>query len=255
VRRALPLFTALSFAACGGDEPVVVVVIESEDDTGGSRGGGEGVELGVQLDGVRWTVDWNDEGLTHLDDGGWQLERPDGVALELHEGWLVVYTLVLEPCETPAARTPPPHGYADHPSRSPQPVALALHTLTPTALGTASFGAQRFCETGVTIFRGEAGDPGMPADGSLDGLSFSMTGLLRPGPDAAWEPFEMTSHLSAEHDLPLLGTADGAGAVEVVLSPAHLIDDLSMELAPDRIALGAIANLTETATATLSTGP
>jgi len=257
VHRPRPFLLLATTASCGTPPPVVVVVLEREADDTGFVGSESHREAdGIELEGVTWTVDWNDEGLTPLDGGGWQVERADGSALQLYEGWLVVYTLVLEPCEPAATRgTPPPHGYSTHPSRAPEPVALALHMLAPTALGTATFPAEPFCDAGVTIFRGEDGNPGMPDDGSLDGLSFRMNGALRRVAEAPWEPFEMQSHLSAEHDLPLVGTADGTGAVDVVFSPAHLIDDISLDLEPDRIALGAIANLTKTATATLSTGP
>lgn len=255
MHRILSLALAFSALSCRKEEPVVVVVVEQDGDTGDSTTRDGLGDAGVLVDSVTWTVDWDTTGLTALEEGGWRLERSDGAALELHEGWLVVYALVLEPCETTTARTPPPHGYADHPSRTARPFALALHELTRTPLGAAAFGAQRFCETGVTIFRGESGDPGMPEDGRLDGLSFWMTGALRTAPDAPWEPFEMASHLSAEHDLPLVGATEGAADVEVVFSPAHLLDDLSLDLESDRLALGAIANLTETATATLSNGP
>ena len=36
--------------------------------------------------------------------------------------------------------------------------------------------------------------------------------------------FSMSSHLSAEHDLPLVGSAQGAAAIEVVFAPAHLLE-------------------------------
>lgn len=230
----------------------MVVVVDTGDPSGAEAG--PDPDPGETIDAVSWSVAWDETGLSRLDGGGFALERDDGVALELIEGWLVVYSMVLEPCDELASRTPPPHGYAEHPSRIPEPVALALHDLAPVELGSAVFGAAAFCEAGVTIFQGAEGNPGMPTDGALDGLSFSMMGRLRPGPDAAWESFAMSSHLSAEHDLPLDGTATGAVAVEVVLSPAHLLDDLSLDQDPERIALGAIANLTETATATLSPG-
>ena len=207
-----------------------------------------------EIERVAWSVAWDETGLERLEGGGFVLERSDGVALALTEGWLVVYSMVLEPCADPAARTPPPHGDAQHPSRTPEPVALALHTLTPTSLGSASFSPDTFCEAGLTIFRGDDGAPDPPADHHLAGRSLVVSGELRPGPDAAWEPFEMSSSLSAEHDLPLRGSAHGTVAVEVVLSPASLLDGLALDQDPERIALGAIANLTATATATLSPG-
>ena len=253
---SLSACVALSPFGCGKDREVVTVVVDAEP----SDGGGEGeTEAGVTLEGVHWTADWDDTGLELLDGGGWRLERSDGAALEVTEGWLVVYRMVLEPCTDPTARTPPPHGYFDHPSGSPEAVAMALHDLEPADLGTASFDAQAFCATWVTLFQGTEGDPGMPGDGVMEGLTLRLTGQLRRGPDAEWEPIEMETYLSAEDDLVLEGSDAWSGAttgqVEVVFRPAAMLDDIDLEQDPDRIALYAIGNLSSTARTTLSAVP
>lgn len=212
----------------------------------------------VTLDGVTWVIGWDTSGLTPTDTGGWSLQRDDGLELELTTGYLVVHTLVLETCDTPTARTPPPHGLPDHPSRTLQPVALALHTLEPHALGGSAFEPLPFCEVGIAMFRGTTGDPGMPEDGSMDDLSFAMTGRVRSSPDADWTPLPLSSNLLVERDLQLdeYFTVDSehAGAVEatVVLHPAHLLDGLSLDGDPARLALDAMANLADTATVTLT---
>jgi hypothetical protein len=210
------------------------------------------VSPGVSLDAVTWSIVQDSEGLTLLDGGGWRLRRDDGLELELYEGFLVVYTLVLESCDEPAARTPPPHGLPDHPSRTLTPIALSLHQLTPATLGGASFESMPFCEVGLTLFRGEAGDPGMPLDGSMDGLSFSMAGAVRSSPDSEWAPLELSSYLSVERDLPLVGDVSGEGAVTVVLRPAQMFAGLSLDGNPERLALDAMANLADSATVVLS---
>ena len=213
---------------------------------------------GVVLDAVTWAIAWDTSGLTPLDTGGWHLTRGDGLEFELTTGYLVVHTLVLETCDAPTARTPPPHGLPDHPSRTLQPVALALHTFEPMSLGEFAFEPLPFCEVGIAMFRGAAGDPGMPEDGTMDDLSFAMTGRVRSSPDADWTPLTLSSNLLVERDLGLdayfTGDSADSGAVEatVVLHPVHLLDGLSLDGDPARLALDAMANLADTATVNLT---
>jgi len=206
---------------------------------------------GIPLHTVAWNLTWDDTGLTPLASGGWQLERPDGLALQPDEGWLVLYTLVLEPCEPSSARTPPPHGLPNHPSRTVEPVVLAMHAREPFSQSAVSFEEAFFCEVGFALFRGEADSPGTPESGVMEDLSFWMTGAIRSSPDEAWTPFELSSALAVERDLPLESTVTGAGVVDVLLRPGHLLDGLSLDQEPDRMALDAMANLGDTATATL----
>lgn len=218
----------------------------------------EAQPAGVPLDAVTWAIAWDTNGLTPLDTGGWHLTRADGLELELTTGYLVVHTLVLETCDTPTARTPPPHGLPDHPSRTLQPVALALHALEPMSLGEFAFEPLPFCEVGIAMFRGATGDPGMPEDGTMDDLSFAMTGRVRSSPDADWTPLTLSSSLLVERDLRLdeyfAGDSDDSGAVKatVVLHPVHLLDGLSLDGDPARLALDAMANLADTATVNLT---
>lgn len=249
----------VSLVGCTGKADVVDTADLSDPadstDTGGAP---PPTDAGVTLDAVSWSIEQDPTGLTMLDGGGWRLQRDDGLELELYQGYLVVHTLVLESCDEYSARTPPPHGLPDHDSRTLQPVALALHELTSATLGSATFEAAAFCETGIALFRGDTGNPGMPEDGAMDGLSFSMTGAVRASPEADWEPLELWSYLLVERDLPLLGEIPGAGElpgagqITVVFQPAHLFDGLSTSGDPERLALDVMANLADTATAELS---
>lgn len=210
---------------------------------------------GLMLSGVTWGIDFDEAGLTPLADGGFSATREDGVEFEVHDGWLVVYVLVLEPCGTlPSGRVavPPPHGLPDHASTMARAQALSLRTLDAADGGAQTFDQGRFCDVGIALLRGDTVTENAPLEPDLNGVSLVLSGRLRRSAEAPWEALTLTSGLPTEADLALPETtpADPVG-VQVSLRPAHMLDNIDLDDHPDRVALAVLDNLAMTAGVTL----
>jgi hypothetical protein len=207
---------------------------------------------------VQWSVDWQTDGLSWLDGGGWSLQRADGLELEVHEGWLVVYMLVLEPCEdrTQQRSTPPPHSLPDHDSALGVSLATSLHALDPVEGTSHSFTAEAFCAVGVGLIRGDTATENVPEEVDLNGTSLVLQGRYRTGPEAEWTPLSLQSSLPAEADLSLPETTPADAVLATLhLDPSSLVTALDPDEQPERIALDMLEALATTGTLSLAPLP
>jgi hypothetical protein len=216
---------------------------------------------GVSLSAVQWAVDWQTDGLRWREDGGWSLQRDDGLELEVHEGWLVVYMLVLEPCEEASAQrsAPPPHSLPDHDSALGVSLATSLHALEPVSGTAHSFETDAFCALGVGLIRGDTSTENIDDEVNLNGLSLVLSGRYRTAPTGEWTTLSLQSSLPAEADLSLPETTPADAVVATLqLQPAAMVAALDPEAAPERIALDlleALATTGEVFFTPLSTDP
>lgn len=202
---------------------------------------------------LTWALDWAVHEATPLPDGGLRLSREDGLTVNILTGWVVLWNLVAEPCETPPS--PPPHGYDDHPSALPEAVAVALHARQSGLLGPpVAVDPDRFCEVGITHYIASDTTLGRPESGSLDGWTIQLDGTLTRGPDAEPEPFSWHTDLSVELDvlLPEPLELDAPTRITVTLTPDHLLDSVDLDDHPERVALDVLTQLARTATTTVS---
>lgn len=200
----------------------------------------------LRLTSVTWRVSWDETGLLPHDDAAWRIDRSDGASFVLNEGWLVLESVSLEPCEGPAgslARTAPPHGWSDHPSADADTWALPLHAPVDQTLSTRTFGEDAFCEVGLGLFQAHEATHDLPAAPDLQGVSLHVSGQVRPAPDDDWTPVVWTSALSAEQDAPLLGDVGSHATVTVSLAPASLLDAVYLNDPPELAGRTALTNL------------
>lgn len=217
-----------------------------------------GSSEGISLASVQWSVDWQTDGLSWREDGGWSLQRADGLELEVHEGWLVVYMLVLEPCEEGSAQrsVPPPHSLPDHDSALGVSMAMSLHTLDPVEGTSHSFPAEAFCAVGVGLIRGDTATENVPDEADLNGTSLVLQGRYRTGPEAEWTALSLQSSLPAEADLPLPETTPADAVLATLhLQPAALVAGLDPDEPLERIALDMLEALATTGTLSLDPLP
>ncbi|HCH62366.1 MAG: hypothetical protein CL927_20125 [Deltaproteobacteria bacterium] len=221
----------------------------------------EDVESG-EISGVQWSMQTAPDALTP-EDGRLRWERSDGAVLELEEGWLVVYVLVLETCasiDLAEGSPPPPHGLPDHDSAQVRPHAIPLHDATPVLGARRSFPSDRFCAVGVALFRGEPDTENSPEEGALNGVTLALNGRLKRSLDAPWEPLALRSALAAETDLLLpehaaVTAPSGELDVRIVFHPEHLLDAVDLAEDDARIGFAMLENLSSTASLILNPAP
>lgn len=224
-------------AACSGSvsEP------SARGDSGGAADSGVGGTdeerpTGVWMDTVEWSLVWDADDLEAPTQGGaWQVSRQDGARLELHRGWMVLSTVVVESCELwNPARVPPPHGRPDHESGLPAPVALSLHEPTDQRFAPAPFPAEEVCGVWLVSFQGGETLTNPPPE--LEGIPdadlatlawWAEVSVQAPGAEA-WTDLVIGSPLQFDADVRPDWLDESGTTATITLDPALLLRDLTL---------------------------